>query len=49
MKKLLIRGVKNHGLFLIILIFAGALRFYRLPEMASFDFDQEYAANCSCL
>lgn len=32
-------------LFLVILALATFLRFYRLPEMASFDFDQEYAAN----
>jgi 4-amino-4-deoxy-L-arabinose transferase-like glycosyltransferase len=30
---------------LLILIIAAALRFYRLPEMAYFDFDQSYAAN----
>lgn len=36
---------KNHWFFLIILILGAALRFYRLPEMAHFDFDQEYAAN----
>ena len=27
------------------MILAAFLRFYRLPEMAPFDFDQEYAAN----
>lgn len=32
-------------LLFFILILAGALRFYRLPDMAGFDFDQEYAAN----
>jgi len=45
MKKSLIKALNNHRLFLIILIIAAALRFYRLPEMASFDFDQAYAAN----
>jgi len=45
MKKSLIKALKNHHLFLIILIIAAALRFYRLPEMAFFDFDQAYAAN----
>lgn len=29
----------------VIIIIAAFLRFYRLPEMAPFDFDQEYAAN----
>jgi len=32
-------------LFFLIIILAIFLRFYRLPEMAPFDFDQEYAAN----
>jgi len=45
MKKSLIKTLNNHRLFLIILIIAAALRFYRLPEMAYFDFDQAYAAN----
>ena len=45
MKKSLIKSLNNHYLFLIILIIAAALRFYRLPEMAYFDFDQAYAAN----
>lgn len=30
---------------LVIIIIAAFLRFYRLPEIAPFDFDQEYAAN----
>lgn len=47
MKKSLIKALKNHYLFLLILIIAAGLRFYRLPEMAYFDFDQEYAANFS--
>lgn len=37
--------IKEHWLLVILLIAAAAIRFYRLPEMASFDFDQEYAAN----
>lgn len=37
--------MKRHGLFFLILFLAAFLRFYRLPEMAYFDFDQEYAAN----
>ncbi len=45
MKKSLIKFLRNHGLFLIILSLGAFLRFYRLPEMASFDFDQEYASN----
>lgn len=45
MKKSLIKSLINHRLFLIILIIAAALRFYRLPEMAYFDFDQAYAAS----
>lgn len=32
-------------LLLIILLISAILRFYRLPEMANFDFDQEYASN----
>lgn len=36
---------KPHLTLLTILILATILRFYRLPEMANFDFDQEYAAN----
>ena len=45
MKKRLQKGVKEHWLFLLILALGIFLRFYRLPEMASFDFDQEYASN----
>lgn len=45
MKNSLVKLLKRHGLFLLILIFAAALRFYRLAEMVSFDFDQEYASN----
>ncbi|MCJ7804135.1 glycosyltransferase family 39 protein [Patescibacteria group bacterium] len=37
--------LRDHGLFLIILALGALLRFYRLPEMAYFDFDQEYASN----
>jgi hypothetical protein len=37
---------KKQVLILIaILLFASILRFYRLPEMAQLDFDQQYAAN----
>lgn len=32
-------------LFILILLLAAFLRFYQLPEMATFDFDQEYATN----
>lgn len=32
-------------IFCLILLLAAILRFYRLPDMASFDYDQEYAAN----
>jgi hypothetical protein len=45
MKEFLVKILKHHGLFLINLVFVALLRFYRLPEMASFDFDQEYASN----
>lgn len=45
MKKNINNFLKQHGLFLLILIIGAALRFYRLPEMTSFDFDQEYASN----
>jgi len=45
MKKSLTKILRNHSLFFIVLIIAVALRFYRLSEMAYFDFDQEYAAN----
>lgn len=41
----LYKFIKEHYLFLIILLLGAFLRFYRLPEMASFDFDQEYASN----
>lgn len=37
--------IKGHYLFLIIFLLGIFLRFYRLPEMASLDFDQEYASN----
>ncbi len=36
---------KNYIILIFILSLAAFLRLYRLPEMASFDFDQEYAAN----
>ena len=36
---------KNNFLLFLILIMAVILRFYRLSEMASLDFDQEYASN----
>ncbi len=32
-------------LLVIILLISAFLRFYKLPEMANFDFDQEYASN----
>ena len=38
----------NH-LLLIVLLLAAIIRFYRLPEMANFDFDQEYASNFAYL
>lgn len=39
--------LQDKSFFILLLIFSlGAfLRFYRLPEMANFDFDQEYASN----
>lgn len=37
--------IKGHWPLIILLVAAAGIRFYRLPEMASFDFDQEYAAN----
>lgn len=43
--KIVSKIFKSNFLFLLILILAAILRFYRLPEMASFDFDQEYASN----
>lgn len=43
MNALFLFNEKN--VFICILILAVALRLYRLPEMVSFDFDQEYAAN----
>ena len=37
---------KRAYLFLLAILLIGAfLRFYRLGEMAAFDFDQEYASN----
>jgi hypothetical protein len=36
---------KQVVILILILLFASVLRFYRLPEMAQLDFDQEYAAN----
>lgn len=45
LRKFFKKTIGNHGLFLIILVFAFGLRCYRLPEMAYFDFDQEYASN----
>lgn len=35
----------HHLVFLAILILGAVLRFYRLPEMANYDFDQQYASN----
>ena len=43
--KIITKILKNNFLFFLILILAAILRFYRLSEMAFFDFDQEYAAN----
>lgn len=40
--------LKKHGatyLFILIILIAAFLRFYRLPEMAIFDYDQEWAVN----
>ncbi|MBI4058121.1 hypothetical protein HY405_02325 [Candidatus Microgenomates bacterium] len=34
----------NHGIFLLIFVFAAFVRFFRISEMAPFDFDQEYAS-----
>jgi len=36
---------KAYLAFFLILLLASFLRFYRLSEMANFDFDQEYASN----
>ena len=39
-------GKHKSLIFLVLIVFLGAfLRFWRLAEMASFDFDQEYASN----
>lgn len=38
-------NIKKQSPIVLILLVAAFLRLYRLPEMASFDFDQEYAAN----
>ena len=35
----------KHLLLLLIILFAAYLRLYKLPEMASFDFDQESGSN----
>lgn len=43
--KIITKIFKNNFLFFLILILAAILRFYRLSEMAYFDFDQEYASN----
>ena len=40
-----LRRFNNHGQIILILIIAAVLRFYRFPEMVTFDFDQEYASN----
>lgn len=36
---------KAYILLFIILVVSAILRFYKLPEMVNFDFDQEYASN----
>lgn len=45
MRTKLIIYMKKNIPFLFIICVAVLLRLYRLPEMASFDFDQEYTAN----
>ncbi len=41
-----IKNLNAHKvIFILILSFAAFIRFYRLPEMASFDYDQESASN----
>jgi hypothetical protein len=40
-----LKKIKEHWPLVILLVAAAVMRLYRLPEMASFDFDQEYAAN----
>jgi hypothetical protein len=44
MKKLS-RVISQYRLFFLIFILAAIIRFYRLAEVTSFDFDQEYASN----
>jgi len=39
------KKLKDHWLFLCILFVAATVRFYRLPEMAAYDHDQEYVSN----
>lgn len=41
----MVKSKKTLFLFIIILLIATLLRIHRLPEMASFEFDQEYASN----
>mgnify|MGYP001585352127 CR=1 FL=1 len=41
----MISNKKVYLLLTLILLLGAIVRFYRLPEMASFDFDQEYASN----
>jgi len=45
LKKIISSFLAQNGCLLLILVIGAGLRFYRLPEMASFDFDQEYASN----
>ena len=45
MKKQILLLLKNHWLFFLILFLGVLLRLYRLPEMASYGFDQEFVTN----
>ena len=45
MTKLIKKLKKVDIILILILVLASFLRFYRLAEMANFDFDQEYASN----
>ncbi|MBI2052327.1 MAG: hypothetical protein HYT38_01435 [Candidatus Sungbacteria bacterium] len=38
-------SAKPYFILLLIILLGVVLRFYHLPQVASFDFDQEYAAN----
>jgi len=43
--KIMLTALKKHWLFIVFFLIAAALRFYKLPYMASYDFDQEFVTN----